>query len=68
LKIDYDNPVAATREIYWVGFYDEMAHLHCNPYLIIDDEDIIFIDPGSIPHFPIIMRKVMDISNNQKIF
>ena len=67
MKIDYNSPVAATREIYWVGFYDEKAHLHCNPYLIIDDEDIIFIDPGSIPHFPIVMRKVMELVNPEDI-
>lgn len=67
LKIDYDNPIAATREIYWVGFYDETAHLHCNPYLLIDEDDIVFIDPGSIPHFPTIMRKVMDIVNPEDI-
>jgi len=67
MKIDYNSPVAATRDIYWVGFYDEKAHLHCNPYLIIDDEDIIFIDPGSIPHFPIVMRKVMELVNPEDI-
>jgi len=26
---------------------------------MIDEEDIIFIDPGSIPHFPTVMRQVM---------
>ncbi|RDH82142.1 MAG: hypothetical protein DIZ78_17150 [endosymbiont of Escarpia spicata] len=67
MKIDYNSPVAATREIYWVGFYDEAAQLHCNPYLIIDEEDIIFIDPGSIPHFPVVMRKVMELVNPEDI-
>jgi len=67
MKIDYNSPVAATREIYWVGFYDEKAHLHCNPYLIIDEEDIVLIDPGSIPHFPIVMRKVMELVNPEDI-
>jgi glyoxylase-like metal-dependent hydrolase (beta-lactamase superfamily II) len=67
MKIDYNNPVAATREIYWVGFYDDKARLHCNPYLILDEEDIVFIDPGSIPHFPVVMRKVMELVNPEDI-
>ncbi len=67
MKLDYNNPIAATREIYWVGFYDQKAGLHCNPYLLIDNPDIIFIDPGSIPHFPVVMRKVMDVISPEDI-
>lgn len=62
-QIDYNNSVPVTREIYWVGFYDEEAHLHCNPYLLIDNQDVVLFDPGSIPHFPIVMRKVIDLVN-----
>ena len=67
MKIDYNNPVSVTREIHWVGFYDEKARLHCNPYLLFDDEEIVLIDPGSIPHFPVVMRKVMDLVNPEEI-
>jgi flavorubredoxin len=63
IKLNYDDAVAITREIHWVGFYDEQARLHCNPYLLMDEEDIILFDPGSIPHFPIVMRKVIDLVN-----
>ena len=59
--LDYNNTIPVTRDIYWVGFYDEAASLHCNPYLLVDGDEVIFIDPGSIPHFPIVMRKVMDL-------
>ena len=67
MKLDYNSPIAATRDIYWVGYYDESANLHCNPYLIIDDPDIVLIDPGSIPHFPIVMRKVLEMVNPEDI-
>ncbi len=67
LQLDYDNAIAVTRDIHWVGFYDEEASLHCNPYLLIDRDDVILIDPGSIPHFPIVMRKVMDLVNPSDI-
>ena len=66
-KLNYDDAVNVTRDIHWVGFYDEMANLHCNPYLLIDDHDVILIDPGSIPHFPIVMRKVIDLVNPSEI-
>lgn len=64
---DYQDAVPVTRDIYWVGFYDEQATLHCNPYLMLDGDDVIIFDPGSIPHFPIVMRKVIDIVRPESI-
>ncbi|MDH4101323.1 MAG: hypothetical protein OEV28_12210 [Nitrospirota bacterium] len=64
---DYENAVAITRDIHWVGFYDHDARLHCNPYLLIDEKDVILFDPGSIPHFPIVMRKIIDLVNPSDI-
>lgn len=64
---DYDNTAAVTRDIHWVGYYDREAHLHCNPYLLIDEKEVVLFDPGSIPHFPIVMRKVIDLVNPRNI-
>ncbi len=64
---DYENAIAVTREIHWVGYYDTAASLHCNPFILIDEEDVVLFDPGSIPHFPIIMRKVIDLVNPKEI-
>lgn len=61
MVVDYEGPVAIDRDIHWVGFYDQESHLHCNPYLLIDRHQAVLFDPGSIPHFPIVMRKVMDL-------
>jgi flavorubredoxin len=58
---NYDEAVAITEGIYWVGFYDQEANLHCNPYILIDERDVVLIDPGSIPYFPKVMRKVIDL-------
>lgn len=66
-KNDLDNWVQIQRGLYWIGFYDETSSLNCNPYLLIDDDDIILFDPGSIPHFPVVMRKVIDIINPEDI-
>jgi len=66
-KRNYDDAVAITRDIYWIGFYDKQANLHCNPYLLIDEHDAILFDPGSIPHFSIVMRKVIDLISPSEI-
>jgi flavorubredoxin len=47
--------------IYWIGFYDDESKLNSNPYIIIDGDEAVLIDPGSIPDFPVIMRKIVDI-------
>lgn len=60
-RFDYENAIPLTDDIYWVGFYDEEASLHCNPYLLIDRDEAVLIDSGTIPHFPIVMRKVIDL-------
>ena len=66
-EINYEDAIAITRDIYWVGFCDKHTKLHCNPYLIVDDDESILIDPGSIPDFPQIMRKVIDVTNPSHI-
>ena len=64
---DANNAITILRDIHWVGFHDKESDLHCNAYLITDDEDIILVDPGSIPHFSIVMRKVLDLVNPRDI-
>ena len=65
--IDLDGAVAITRDIFWVGRHAPELSLHCNPYLLIEDEETVLIDPGSIPDFPVVMRKIIDVVNPQSI-
>lgn len=64
---NYDDPIAITEDIYWIGFCDHEANMHCNPYLLIDGDEAVLFDPGSVPEFPIIMRKIIDLINPEKI-
>jgi flavorubredoxin len=66
-SIDYGGPVAVTRDIWWIGFHDVDVDMHCNPYLIVDGDEAVLIDSGSIPQFPIIMRKIIDVTNPAQI-
>lgn len=65
--MDYDEAIEIADKIYWVGFYDQVANFHCNPYLIVDSNEAVLIDPGSVPHFPIVARKVVSVVDPKKI-
>lgn len=67
MNIDLEKPVAVTREIFWVGYYDKFAERHCNTYILLDNQEAILFDPGSIPYFPIIMGKIMELVEPKKI-
>ena len=58
-NVDYESPIEIADGIFWVGFYDRQAGLHCNPYLIIDNDEALVIDGGSRPDFPTVMMKIL---------
>jgi diguanylate cyclase (GGDEF)-like protein len=53
--------------IYWVGAYDKINGLHCNPYLIIDEDEAILIDPGSVMDFEIVYKNVASLISLEKL-
>ena len=63
----YAEPIEIADGIFWVGFYDQQSGLHCNPYLIIDNDEALVIDGGSRPDFPTVMMKILQtgIAPNQ---
>lgn len=64
---NYDEAIEVAPGIYWVGFYDKEAIFSCNPYLIVDGNEAVLIDGGSLGHFPFVARKVFSIIEPQKI-
>ena len=56
---DYENPIEIAEGVYWIGFYDRQSGLHCNPYLIVDNDEALVIDGGSRPDFPTVMMKIL---------
>jgi flavorubredoxin len=57
--IDLESSIEIAEGIYWIGFYDQQAGLHCNPYLIVDNDEAIVIDGGSRPDFATVMLKIL---------
>ena len=64
---DTGQAVVLKDGVFWVGFYDVESGLHCNPYLIVDQDEAIVIDSGSRPDFPTVMMKILQtgITPNQ---
>jgi flavorubredoxin len=58
-KKEYDLPIEIAPGIYWVGFFDTESGLHCNPYIIIENNEAVIIDAGSRPDFPTVMMKIL---------
>ncbi len=56
---EYKNPIEIAEGIYWVGFYDAQSGLHCNPYLIKDNDEVVVIDGGSRPDFATVIMKIL---------
>ena len=58
-KLDYDGPIEVAEGIYWVGYADDNAGLHCNPYLIVEGDEAVLIDGGSRDDFSTVMMKIL---------
>ena len=62
--LDYSDYIEIAEGVYWVGFADENAGLHCNPYLIVDGGEAVLIDGGSRDDFSTVMLKIMRTGTN----
>lgn len=51
-------PIEIAKNIYSVGGHDQNEFLQCNPYLIVDGEEAVLIDPGSVLDFEAVYRNV----------
>lgn len=58
---DPGKSILIAEEIYWVGSKDQISGLHCNPYLLIDGDEAILIDPGSIHDFETVYQNVIEL-------
>lgn len=64
--LDYFESIKIANGIYWVGFNDDKAGLHCNPYIIVEDEEVVLIDGGSREDFSTVMLKILRLGINPK--
>ena len=65
-EVHLDDTIEIAEGVYWVGFADENAGFHCNPYLIVDNDEAVLIDSGSRNDFSTVMLKIMRTGTNPK--
>lgn len=51
--------VEIAKNIYWVGGKGQQDGLYCNPYLLVDEEEAVLIDPGSVLDFTDVLGKCL---------
>ena len=64
--LNYSDCVEIAEGTYWVGLWDEVTALKCNPYLIVDDNEAVLIDSGSRNEFSTVMLKILRTGVNPK--
>lgn len=53
------DPVEIADGIFWLGYPDDNAGLHCNPYLIREGDQAVLIDGGNRDDFSSVMLKIL---------
>ena len=61
------SPVQIAEGIYLVGKTDKKGDLLCNPYLIVDNDEAVLIDPGSVLDFTQVFENVSSLVSPDKI-
>ena len=54
-------PIEIAAGVFWVGASRQDAPLNCNPYLIIDGEEAVLVDPGSPLDFESVLANVLKL-------
>lgn len=53
--------------VYWLGSRDQSSDLQCNPYLVVDGDEGILIDPGSVLDFQEVAANLSSVIPLSKI-
>ncbi|HQB88442.1 MAG TPA: hypothetical protein PLJ76_05465 [Treponemataceae bacterium] len=65
--VNNPQPVEIASGIYWVGKRFDDDSIDCNPYLVIDGDEAVLIDPGSIIDFSYVRDAVASLLPLEKI-
>lgn len=67
VEVDTKKPFEIADGIHWIGFNDKSNGFHCNPYVLIDGAQAVVFDPGSVPHFPVVLSKLCKLVSFDQI-
>ncbi|MHA1144672.1 MAG: hypothetical protein ACTSRW_08040 [Candidatus Helarchaeota archaeon] len=62
--MENDKAIQVNDGIYWIGFGDNKAGFSNNPYLIVEGDTVVLIDPGSRrpEHFNLVKKKIESVT------
>lgn len=66
-KLNYDKPIEIAPKVYWVGYNVKDAWFCTNSYLMLEGNEAVLIDPGSIVDYAKVYAKVQRICPIKKI-
>ena len=66
-ELDFTRPVEIAKDIFWVGIYLENDPFQCHPYLILNGDETILVDPGSMLQIDRIIEKINMACNMKDI-
>jgi len=58
---DYTKAIEIAKDVYWVGVYVKDDTFQCHTYLVVDGDESVLIDPGSMLEFEEVKKKVESI-------
>ena len=53
--------------IYWVGIRQKSEGLQCNPYLLVDGDQAVLIDPGSVLDCDYVYKNICNIVSPESV-
>lgn len=64
---DFSKPIQIAEDVYWVGIYLENDVFQCHPYMILNGDESILIDPGSKLEMKALIRKIASLTSLKNI-
>jgi len=65
--MDYSKAIEITKNIYWVGIYVNDDVFQCHTYLIVDGDESIIVDSGSMLEFEEVKAKIESVTDLKNI-
>ena len=56
--LDFTKAIEVAQDIYWIGKYLKNDPFQCHPYLILEGESSVLVDPGSMLQYDEVVCKV----------
>ncbi len=65
--LNFNNAIEVANDIYWIGKYIENDSFQAHPYLILNGNESILVDPGSVLMYDELVRKIESLTSIKNI-